>query len=368
MSYGRRTAEVPETLTMSLTTEAWICPSVGEKLALGTVELAPLESTQVEINMTHCGLCHTDIHMKNNDWGTSDFPLVAGHEGVGTVAAMGHRVQTFKKGDVVGVGWIRDSCGHCQKCLAGRENICEKGYQGTFLSQGSGVWGKKDCRLEGCFAKVMRVESRFVFKIPKGLDIEKVGPLMCAGVTVWDPICDYVKPGTKVGVRSLGGLGHMAVQLATAVGAEVTAISRGSDKKERIMELGAKHYLATSDKEALAAAAGSLDLIIDTCPYESEKVENLQSWMSLLKFGGTLCKVGIPNAGFQFGYIPLIFCHYKIAGSVVCGSLYTRNMLDVVAETNVHSDVELRPFDQINECMDELANGTNEHFRYVLKW
>eukprot|EP00965_Chrysotila_dentata_P080726 2663763-Pleurochrysis_carterae.AAC.1 len=178
-----------------LETQAYICKSKGASLELGTVTLPALSATQVQIEMEACGLCHTDIHMIENDWGIADYPLVPGHEGYGTVVKTGSSVKGLKMGDKVGVGWIRDSCGACDNCGCGRENICEAGYQGTYLAgSAAGLWGKNPSNEFGCFSKVMRVEEKFAFKIPETISPLVACPLLCAGGTVFEPIEDYVKP------------------------------------------------------------------------------------------------------------------------------------------------------------------------------
>lgn len=345
-------------------TKGWVCPSKGAHLELRDIELPPLRPHEVQIEITHCGLCHTDIHMRDNDWGISNYPLVAGHEGLGCVTAIGELVSSLSVGDTVGVGWLRDSCGGCRNCRSGRDNLCETGYQGTYLSGNAGVWGKKEHNEHGCFAKHMHVPERFAFKIPEGIAPEAAAPLLCAGITVWEPIADYVRPNSRVGVVSLGGLGHMAVRFAVAVGAEVWALSSSADKEERIRELGAHHFANTADPEALKALKGKLDLIIDTCPV----AQDISPYMDTLAFNGTYCKVGIPTASFSYDFIPLVFTQKKIAGSIVSGSRRTNDMLALAAHHGIRCDVEVMDFDKINEAMDRLLKGENKSFRIVLKW
>jgi len=245
--------------------------------------------------------------------------------------------------------------------------MCAKGYQGTYLGESAGMWGSKKHNEHGCFSRLMRVEARFALHVPESIPPEVAAPLLCAGMTVWEPIVDYVKPGSKVGVRALGGLGHMAVQLAKAIGAEVTAISHSAKKEERIRKLGAKHYVVSEDKESMQRAEASLDLIVDTCPV-ADDVEDLEPWLSLLAFGGTYCKVGIPNAEFKYKFIPMIFTHRKIAGSVVSGSVNAQSLFQVAATHKVDCDVEVVPYDKINQVMKDLKSGKGDNFRYVLKW
>eukprot|EP00013_Stygamoeba_regulata_P007712 CAMPEP_0177643346 /NCGR_PEP_ID=MMETSP0447-20121125/8107_1 /TAXON_ID=0 /ORGANISM="Stygamoeba regulata, Strain BSH-02190019" /LENGTH=359 /DNA_ID=CAMNT_0019145637 /DNA_START=57 /DNA_END=1136 /DNA_ORIENTATION=- len=358
---------------MAATTPAYVVQEAGKELVLQDVPLPPLEEDGVEVEIEYCGLCHTDIHMKNNDWGVSDFPMVPGHEGVGRITAVGSKVKQLHIGDYVGIGWIRDSCRSCEKCLEGYDNLCSAGYQGTYLGPSAGIWGRQKTSMGGCFARVIRIHERFAFRLPLLLAGDKraaAAPLMCAGITVWEPIMQYVKPGVKVGVVGIGGLGSMALQLASAVGAEVFALSHSEDKKERVLnELKAQHFVYTADPAQLAALTGGLGVIIDTRPVSGEKVEDLSWLMALLCQGGNYCRVGIPaGTTFTYGWIPLIFTGKSISGSIVSGSAHTHKMLDVASAHSVLPDVEVRPFSQVNECMQELLEGGNTHFRYVLKW
>jgi D-arabinose 1-dehydrogenase-like Zn-dependent alcohol dehydrogenase len=264
-----------------LVTDAYGVKEVHGKVEPMRITLPPLTSTQVQLEMTHCGLCHTDIHMIHNDWGISDFPIVPGHEGVGKVVALGSNVRGLALGDLVGVGWIRDSCGHCDYCGVGRENYCQEGYKGTYLgvSAADGLWGKKGNELFGCWSRIMRIEEKaraalkcstpatarprarlpaparqltsrapthafrlraraahaigcdqFAFKLPPNVAPEVAGPLMCAGGTVFEPIVQYVTSGTLVGVGAIGGLGTLAVKLCKLYGATVRAAGPGCQR------------------------------------------------------------------------------------------------------------------------------------------
>ncbi len=345
-------------------TQAWVCSTKGAKLELKEIELAELQPHEVRVEISHCGLCHTDIHMRDNDWGVSDYPLVAGHEGIGKIVSVGDRVKNLKVGDRVGIGWLRDSCGSCSSCLEGFDNLCKNGSQGTYLSESAGMWGKEDHRLHGCFAKHVNVAEKFAFKIPDNIEDAKAAPLLCAGTTIWEPIAKYVKPNTKVGIVALGGLGHLAVMFALSVGAEVWALSSSEDKKERAKELGAQHFVNTRNEEEFKKIAGQLDVIIDTCPVALD----INAYMDALTIGGTYCKIGIPAEEFTYGYIPLIFTAKRIAGSIVSGSRRTNEMLGLASHHNIRCDVEELPFDKINEAMDTLQEGKNKTFRMVLKW
>ena len=348
-------------------TLAWVCPSQGAQLELQEIDLPELKPNEVRIEITHCGLCHSDLHMRDNDWGVSNYPLVAGHEGLGQVAMVGDQVRTLSVGDTVGVGWIRGSCGTCRNCRHGRDNLCETGYQGTFLADKAGMWGKEAHNEHGCFTKFVHIPERFAFKIPPGMAPEEAAPLLCAGTTVWEPIADYVHPNSRVGIVSLGGLGHVAVKFALAVGAEVWVISSSANKESRAKAIGAHHFVHSANPDALRELAGTLDVIIDTCPAPQE----LDPYMGALALGGTYCKVGIrpsTSSSFSYDFNPLIFTQKKIAGSIVSGSQRTTEMLGLAAHHGIRCDVEVMNFHMINEAMDALHKGENKNFRIVLKW
>ncbi|KAJ8609758.1 hypothetical protein CTAYLR_009256 [Chrysophaeum taylorii] len=359
---------------MSLETEAYVCKAKGEPLKLEKIVLPPLEANEVECDMVCCGLCHTDCHMCTNDWGISDFPMVPGHEGVGIVRAVGSAVSTHAVGDRVGIAWMRDSCQACEACLCGRENICQPGYQGTFLSKSAGVWGKKPYNLTGgCFSKVMRVAARFAFKIPEGVPDDVACPLLCGGGTVYEPLCDYCEPGTQLGVAGIGGLGTAAIKLAKLRGVTPTAISSSPHKKQAALAAGAKDFVCFDDD--LAAWAGKFDVIIDTSPANTQPAA---TYLNLLKFGGTYCRVGIPAAGegFKYDWIPLIFTQRKVVGSIVTGSKCMHSMFNLVkdnldflqADNPDLQNIEKVPFSQANAAMKNLVERKNKGYRYVLVW
>lgn len=358
-----------------LETEAYGASAAGKELELMKVTLPPLRSTQVQIEMSHCGLCHTELHMIDNDWGISDYPLVPGHEGLGKVVLVGKDVKTHKVGDTVGVGWIRDACKDCAACSHGRENLCKKGYQGTFLAAGAaGIWGNHASNEFGCFSKVMRIEADFAFKIPATLPPTIACPLMCAGGTVFEPIENYVKEGMTVGIAGIGGLGTLAVKLAKLYGAEVTAISRTATKKELALAAGADHFLALDDEAAMKAAGASFNFILDTSPAGGDP----GVYQDLLEFDGKLVRVGIPpgkEAEFKYNWIMLIFTQRTIAGSIVTGSKYMYKLLalaernlDFIMKNDPNWAAVERPFAEVNEAIAELKAGTNKGHRTVLTW
>jgi len=364
-----------------LVTQAYVCKEKGQALVLQDVTLPPLKATMVELDMQCCGLCHTDIHMKDNDWGISNYPLVLGHEGIGVVRAVGSSVSSsaggLAVGDTVGVTWIRDCCKCCDRCLEGRENVCANGYQGTYLGPAAGMWGK-DAAHEygGCFSKVMRVEERWAIKIPNTIPPEVACPLLCGGGTVFEAVCDYVECGTSVAVASIGGLGTAAIKFARSFGGHVTALSRSETKKEKCLGVGAHDFFAClGDVEKMKVLSGKFDVIIDTSPANAD----VGPYMAMLKLNGTYCRVGIPlanNMDFKYAYIPLIFTQKKIAGSIVTGSRRMKRMLELTAnEVDTYTKdpedwvAKKVPFDEVNSVMDDLKNGRNaDNYRYILEW
>mmetsp|Transcript_18355 Transcript_18355/g.22784 ORF Transcript_18355/g.22784 Transcript_18355/m.22784 type:complete len:371 (-) Transcript_18355:126-1238(-) len=367
----------PTDINGPLVTEAMVVPAKGEKLILKEITLPAMTASQVELDIEYCGLCHTDIHMRDNDWGISNYPMVPGHEGIGTVRRVGDACRILKVGDRVGITWARDSCLSCDRCFAGRENICVKGYQGTYLSSAAGPWGKEAYNEHGgCFSKKMRIEERFAIKLPENLKPEVACPLICGGGTVFETIVDYVESGTRVGVASIGGLGTAAIKFAKSFGGHVTALSRSDAKRDKALGVGADAYAGVlGNVEAMNAMAGSFDVIIDTSPVNAD----VGPFMTMLKFGGTYCRVGIPaanNMTFSFDYIPLIFTQKKIAGSIVTGTRRMARMLQLAAdEPAVYEQdsedwcTEVASFHDINEIMDKLqSQKTGNIYRYLLKW
>lgn len=360
----------------ALITQAMVCEAQGQPFVLKEITLPPMRETMVECDVLYCGLCHTDIHMRDNDWGISNYPMVAGHEGVAKVRQVGSCVKTLQVGDVVGITWIRDSCASCKYCLQGRENICERGYQGTFLGPAAGPWGAQQTNeYGGCFSQVIRIEEKFAFKLPEGLPMEVACPLLCGGGTVFEAVVDYVECGTRVAVASIGGLGTVAIKFAKSFGAHVTALSRGNTKKEKCLGVGADDYVGClGDPAEMAKLAGKFDIIIDTSPVNAD----VAPFMAMLKINGTYCRVGIPPASdmsFSFDYIPLIFTEKKITGSIVTGTTNMARMLQLAKdEMKTYEDTDewttaVVPFEQVNEAMAKLSSGQNGNtYRYLLKW
>ncbi|MFY7800802.1 MAG: NAD(P)-dependent alcohol dehydrogenase [Dolichospermum sp.] len=330
--------------------QAYASLKPGEKLQPWEYEPAPLGSNDVEIAVTHNGLCHTDIHMRDNDWNVSKFPLVAGHEVVGNVTQIGAGVTSIKIGDRLGFGWISNSCRVCDACLRGEENICRQGYKGLIVGN------------HGGFANKLRACADFAYKIPDNLDSASAAPLLCAGITVYTPLRTYIKyPGAKVGVLGIGGLGHLAIKFAEAMGAEVTAFSTSSDKEAEAKEFGAHYFCNWKNTEQIKAASGTLDLLL--CTVSSEIDWNKA--FGLLANNGVLCLVGLPVSTLNIPLLPLVFGQKAIAGSVVGGRRFMKEMLEFAAIHQIKPMIETIPISQINAAMDRVV-ANKARYRIVL--
>ena len=329
--------------------QAYASLKPGEKLQPWEYEPAPLGNNDVEIAVTHNGLCHTDIHMRDNDWNVSKFPLVAGHEVVGNVTQIGAEVTSIKIGDRLGFGWISNSCRVCDACLRGEENICRQGYKGLIVGN------------HGGFANKLRACADFGYKIPDNLDSASAAPLLCAGITVYNPLRTYIKyPGAKVGVLGIGGLGHLAIKFAEAMGAEVTAFSTSYDKEAEAKEFGA-HYFYNWKNTEIKAASGTLDLLL--CTVSSEIDWNKA--FGLLANNGVLCLVGLPVSTLNIPLLPLVFGQKAIAGSVVGGRRFMKEMLEFAAIHQIKPMIETIPISQINAAMDRVV-ANKARYRIVL--
>jgi len=303
----------------------------------------------IEVAITHCGICHSDIHLIDNDWQNSIYPLVPGHEIVGTVTQLGAQVTHLQKGDRVGIGWQRSSCQNCEWCLKGEENMCLKNEatcNGHF----------------GGFAKAIRVDGRFAFKIPDDLASENAAPLLCGGATVYSPLRLYdVKPSMKVGVIGIGGLGHLAVQFANAFGCEVTAFSSTPDKETEAKSFGAHHFVVGSDKGVFERGARSLDFIISTVYADLDWGE----YLKLLRPNGKLCFVGAALGPLTTSLFPLLFSQLSICGSVIGGRPAIAEMLEFAARHDIVAKTEAVPMDQVNSAIVRVRQG-KARYRMVL--
>ncbi len=312
----------------------------------------------VEIKILYCGVCHSDIHTVRNEWGGTMYPVVPGHEIVGKVTRVGANVSRFKEGDTVGVGCFVDSCGHCRNCAEDNEQYCENGHSQTYNSF---LQDKKTITYGGYSTHIV-VTQKFVLNVSDKLPLEKVAPLLCAGITTYSPLKHWnVKKGDRLAVVGLGGLGHMAVKLAASMGAEVTVLSRSKSKEKDAGELGAHHFKITSDPETMKSLASSFDFIIDTVSAEHD----YNDYLALLATNGVMILLGVPPKPSEVQAFQLIGGRRSLVGSLVGGIRETQEMLDYCAEHNITSDVEMITIDQINEAYERTLAG-DVHYRFVI--
>lgn len=312
----------------------------------------------VVIEIDYCGICHSDIHTARGEWGPTHYPCVPGHEIVGRVIAVGKKVKRFKVGENVGVGCFVDSCGKCASCKANEEQLCEKHCAFTYNS--TELDGKTPT--QGGYSSHIVVREKYVLKVKKGLPMDRVAPLLCAGITTYSPLKRYgAKKGKKVGVVGLGGLGHMAVKLAKAMGAEVTVFSTSPNKEQDAKKLGAKNFVITKDPANFEKWASQLDLIINTV----SAPHDFSPYLGSLKIGGTMVLVGVAPEPNQLAAFALINGRKQIAGSLIGGIKETQEMLNFCASKKVFSDIELISANQINEAYDRTVKGQVK-YRFVI--
>lgn len=324
----------------------------GAGMSLEPFEYEPapleLEPDQVEIAVTHCGMCHSDLHLLNNDWGFTQYPMVPGHEIVGTVTQAGPAAKSFREGQRVGVGWESGSCGVCEYCVHGEENLCLS-WRGT-CTHGYGG-----------YASAIRVDRRFVVPMPEGLDSESAAPLLCGGITVYAPLVQEVRPAMRVGVVGVGGLGHLAVQYARAFGCEVSAFSTSPDKEAEARRLGAHHFIHARDSAAMEKTANSLDFVISTVSADV----GWAAYLNALKPKGKLCIVGVPEGDLRLPAFPLISGRKSVFGSPVGGPSLIREMLEFSARNSVLPITERFPMARVNEALGRLKSN-QARYRIVL--
>ena len=316
------------------------------------------QADDVEVKILYCGVCHSDIHTARNEWGATMYPIVPGHEIVGKVTRVGSNVSRFKVGDTVGVGCFVDSCGYCGNCKEDHEQYCENGNSQTYNSL---LQDKKTITYGGYSTHIV-VTQKFVLSISDKLPLEKVAPLLCAGITTYSPLKYWnVKAGDKVAVVGLGGLGHMAVKIAASMGADVTVLSRSKDKEKDAAKLGAHHFELTTDPDNMKRLSSSFNFIIDTVSAEHD----YNAYLALLKTNGVMVLLGVPPTLAEVSAFQLIIGRRSLVGSLVGGIKETQEMLDYCAEHNITSDIELINIDQINEAYERTLAG-DVHYRFVI--
>ncbi len=341
-------------------TKGYAARESGGKLSEYEFKRRDLLENDVLINIKYCGICHSDIHQVNNEWGGASYPMVPGHEIVGIVEKVGKNVKKFKPGERVGVGCMVDSCGECESCKKGLEQFCEKGATFTYTSEDKVSGGMT----YGGYSDKIVVTESFVLKIPENLDFAASAPLLCAGITTYSPLKHWnVKPGQTVGVAGLGGLGHMAVKLAKAMGAQVVVMTSTEKKEKEAKRLGADRVMFSRNAEEFRKNRNTMDLIIDTIPAPHD----INLYLSFLKVDGSLVLVGLPEKESQHGVYAgsLINGRKTLSGSNIGGIAETQEMLDYCGKHNIVSDIEMIPINKVNEAYVRTINS-DVKYRFVI--
>ncbi|AWH85503.1 hydroxyacid dehydrogenase [Flavobacterium album] len=324
-----------------------------------TIDRRQPTAKDIEIDILYCGVCHSDLHTARNDWGGSVYPVVPGHEIVGKVTAVGSDVSRFKAGDLVAVGCMVDSCKHCSSCDQGLEQYCLNGFTGTYNGNDKHL----GIQTFGGYSEKVVVDESFVLSVPANLDPAAAAPLLCAGITTWSPLRHWnVGEGSKVAVVGLGGLGHMAIKLAKALGAHVTLFSRSPEKTQDALDLGAHEVVISTDKDEMAKVTGKFDLIIDTVPY----VHDLNHYIPTLSISGTIVVVGyLGPLEPMLNTVPMILGRKSVAGSVIGGIAETQEMLDFCGKHNIVSEIEVIKMQDINEAYERMLKS-DVRYRFVI--
>ncbi|TYA59007.1 NAD(P)-dependent alcohol dehydrogenase [Formosa maritima] len=313
----------------------------------------------VEIDILFCGVCHSDLHFARNDWGMTQFPVVPGHEIVGRVTQVGSGVSKYKEGDLVAVGCLVDSCRTCNNCKDDLEQYCTGGWVGTY----GGYDKHLDTNTHGGYSETIVVDEAFVLRVPENLDHAGIAPVLCAGITTWSPLRHWkVGKGSKVAVVGLGGLGHMAIKLAHALGAHVTLFSRSNNKTEDAKKLGANEVIISTDEAQMEQAMGRFDVIIDTVPY----AHDLNPYVNTLTTNGTLVVVGyLGPLDPTIVTVPMIMGRKAVAGSLIGGIAETQELLDFCGKHNITSDIEVINIQDINTAYKRMLNS-DVKYRFVI--
>ena len=340
------------------TTKGYAAAAVKAPLEPFAFERRDLRHDDVAIEIKYCGICHSDIHQVRDEWGNATFPMVPGHEIAGIVTAVGDKVTKFKVGDRVGVGCFVDSCGHCAECKRGLEQYCVKGLVFTYNSK-----EHDGTPTQGGYSDKIVVKQDYVLRLPDNLPLDGCAPLLCAGITLYSPLKHWnAGPGKKVAIIGLGGLGHIGVKIAHAMGAEVTVLSQSLRKEADGKRLGAHHFYATSDPETFEKLQRHFDLIINTVSAELD----WNQYLNLLKVDGTMVVVGVPDKPpppvMAFS---LVFCRRSLAGSLIGGIQETQEMLDFCGKHNLTADIERIPIQKVNEAYDRVVKS-DVRYRFVI--
>jgi alcohol dehydrogenase (NADP+) len=331
-------------------TRVYAASAAKQPLAPSTIERREVGPNDIQIDILFTGVCHSDIHQAREEWGKAIFPMVPGHEIVGRVAKVGANVTKVKVGDLAGVGCMVDSCGDCSMCNEDHEQFCERGNAATY----NGTEMDRKTPTYGGYAQQIVVTERFVLNVPSNLDPAGAAPLLCAGVTTYSPLRQWqCRAGTRVGVVGLGGLGHMAVKLAAAMGAEVTMLSTSQKKAEDAKRLGATDFALTTEKDTFKKLSKRFDLLIDTV----SAAHDYNAYLRLLRPYGAMVCVGAPPEPQQIAAFALIGGNKRLAGSMIGGIRETQDMLDFCSTNNIVADVEVISAKQINEAYERTIKG-----------
>ena len=340
-------------------TKAFGTHALNKPLEALTISRRALTPHDVEIEILFCGVCHSDLHTARNDWGGTIYPAVPGHEIVGKIISVGTEVSKFKVGDMAGVGCLVDSCRTCDSCKKDLEQYCLTGSTQTYNGKDKHLGG----HTFGGYSEKVVVDESFALKLPTNLDLAAVAPLLCAGVTCWSPLIHWkVKEGSKIAVVGLGGLGHMAIKLAKALGATVSLFSRSPGKIADATALGADEVIISTDANQMQSAKRKFDLIIDTVP----NVHDVNPYVSTLKVNGNLVLVGyLGKLSPMLDTVPLILGRKTVAGSVIGGIAETQEMLDFCGKHNIVSDIEIIKMQEINEAYERMMRS-DVKYRFVI--
>lgn len=342
---------------MTLRTAAYAAVSAKAPLALFTIERRQPGARDVLIEILYCGVCHSDIHQARDEWGGAIFPMVPGHEIVGKVAKVGSEVKTWQVGDTVGVGCFVDSCRECEACKAGEEQYCEQGASLTY----NGYERDRKTLTYGGYSTRITVDEKYVLRMPDGIPLDRAAPLLCAGITMYSPLRHWeISSGRKVGIVGLGGLGHMGVKLAKAMGAVVTVLSHSPSKRADALRLGADDFIATRDADVFQKNAERFDFILDTVSAQHD----YNAYLNLLRRDGTMVLVGIP-APTPLAAAPLIVRRRSLAGSTIGSIRETQEMLDSCSQHRIAADVEVIPMQQIQMAWERTVKS-DVRYRFVV--
>ncbi|MBB5189764.1 putative zinc-type alcohol dehydrogenase-like protein [Silvimonas terrae] len=344
---------------MALNIRSFATPSATSPLGPLLVTRRDPRANDVVIDILYCGVCHSDLHQARNDWHNSIYPMVPGHEIIGRVTSVGASVSKFKEGDLVGVGCLVDSCQHCPSCAEGLEQYCEEGATVTY----NGIDRHDGMPTFGGYSERIVVSDKFVVNVSEKIDPKAAAPLLCAGITTYSPLKHWkVGKGSKVAVIGLGGLGHMGLKFAKAMGADVTLFTRSPGKEAEARRLGADHVVLSTDQAQMDAVANQFDFILDTVPYSHD----LNPYTATLKRDGTLVLVGlIGPVEPTLMTVPLVLGRRQVAGSCIGGIPETQEMMDFCAEHNIVSDIEMIDIQNINDAYERMLKS-DVKYRFVI--